>query len=51
MYLVNEKEFSPHITVKRWQRYEYEDLVQELERVESEPLEFLISSVLFLNQN
>jgi 2'-5' RNA ligase len=27
----HEKEFIPHITVKRWQRYEHEGLVQGLE--------------------
>lgn len=28
----SQKPFVPHVTVKRWQRYEYEDLIKILER-------------------
>jgi 2'-5' RNA ligase len=33
-----EKEFIPHVTVKRWQRYEHADLVEGLETHPTHPL-------------
>jgi 2'-5' RNA ligase len=41
----NEKDFLPHITVKRWQRYEYSGLVRGLEGTKFMPLSFLVSSI------
>lgn len=34
----HEKEFIPHVTVKRWQRYEHADLVRGLEESSIRPL-------------
>lgn len=41
----NEKEFLPHITVKRWQRYEYDGLVRGLEGKKFGPFSFLVSTI------
>ncbi|MFL5784044.1 MAG: RNA 2',3'-cyclic phosphodiesterase [Bacteriovoracaceae bacterium] len=34
----HEKEFVPHVTVKRWQRHEHADLVEGLEKSEQQSL-------------
>lgn len=45
------KPFIPHITVKRWQRYEYEDLVLGLAKFELPHRKFIVSSlVLFKSE-
>lgn len=41
----DEKPFLPHITVKRWQRYEYEDLTTGLQLNKFQPQTFLVSSL------
>lgn len=40
-----EKPFLPHVTVKRWQRYEYDELFRGLKQSSFEPKTFLVSSV------
>jgi 2'-5' RNA ligase len=40
-----EKDFLPHITVKRWQRYEYDHLVEGLRGRALRPLQVLVNSV------
>lgn len=45
------KEFIPHITVKRWQRYEHEHLVQRLQESEFQELKFEVNKLsLFLSR-
>lgn len=39
------KPFIPHITVKRWQRYEYDDLASGLATREFPSREFIVSSI------
>lgn len=39
------KPFIPHITVKRWQRYEYDDLALGLSKRELPHREFIVSSI------
>lgn len=41
----NDKEFLPHLTVKRWQRYEYDDLANGLKNREFKPIKFTVSSI------
>jgi len=44
------KEFIPHVTVKRWQRYEYEHLHQSLKSNEFQNIEFEVNKIsLFLS--
>ena len=42
---LDEKVFLPHVTVKRWQRYEYEDLKSGLINRELVSMKFTVSSV------
>lgn len=45
------KEFIPHVTVKRWQRYEHEHLSQSLEQHEFQDLKFEVNKLsLFLSR-
>lgn len=47
----SEKQFLPHVTVKRWQRYEYEHLKAGLARQEFIPQTFLVNKLcLFKSQ-
>lgn len=47
----NEKEFLSHITVKRWQRYEYLGLVEGLKNRELPSMKFAVNSLaLFVSQ-
>lgn len=39
------KPFVPHVTVKRWQRYEYEDLKNGLSRMHLKPLTITVSGL------
>ncbi len=41
----NEKEFLPHITVKRWQRYEFEHIVNGLSNRHLESIKFEVKSL------
>lgn len=44
------REFIPHITVKRWQRYEYDHLHQSLQQKQFENLKFEVNKLsLFLS--
>lgn len=40
-----EKEFVPHMTIKRWQRYEFEDLFSGTVKLELKSLSFEVRSV------
>lgn len=45
------KEFVPHVTVKRWQRYEYDHLYQNLSSLAFEDQKFEVNKIsLFLSQ-
>ena len=39
------KQFIPHITVKRWQRYEYDHLISELEKRNFEEKSFIVNEL------
>ncbi|MFA6236872.1 MAG: RNA 2',3'-cyclic phosphodiesterase [Bacteriovorax sp.] len=41
----DEKEFIPHVTVKRWQRYEYDELLNGIETLAFKTMRFPASSV------
>lgn len=41
----DEKEFLPHVTVKRWQRYEYDRLRDGLAKRELKAIKFKVSAV------
>lgn len=44
-YRSREKEFVPHVTVKRWQRYEHADLTRGLENHPTRPLEIPVDGI------
>lgn len=47
----NEKKFIPHITVKRWQRYEFEKLKKDVEKIELHSQVLSIDSIaLFISE-
>lgn len=47
----NDKKFIPHVTVKRWQRYEFEKLKKDIEKIElREQTLYVDSIVLFMSE-